>query len=96
MIIKIKPISVFTILARTHCFFNVQSRSYLLVTNHFCMIIHIQVTHVSSGLILSRSDAQSCYTKIKRIKKKKRVADSEIVENLKLTEIYDKVEICKH
>lgn len=28
--------------------------------------------------------------------RKQRVADSEIVENLKLTEIYDKVEICKH
>lgn len=71
MIIKKKPRSVFIILTRTHCFFNVQSRSYLLVTNHFCMIIHIQVTHVSSGLILSISDAQSCYTKIKGIKKTK-------------------------
>lgn len=28
--------------------------------------------------------------------RKQRVADSVIVENLKLTEIYDKVEICKH
>lgn len=28
--------------------------------------------------------------------RKQRVADREIVENLKLTEIYDKVEICKH
>lgn len=71
MITNKKPRSVFIILARTHCFFKVQSRSYLLVTNHFCMIIHIQVTHVSSELILSISDAQSCYTKIKRIKKTK-------------------------
>lgn len=28
--------------------------------------------------------------------RKQRVADSEIAENLKLTQIYDKVEICKH
>lgn len=90
MIIKKKPRSVFIILARTHCFFNVQSRSYLLVTNHFCMIIHIQVTHVSSGLIHSH-----VIQKLRELRKQ-RVADSVIVENLKLTEIYDKVEICKH
>lgn len=60
------------------------------------MIIHIQVTHVSSGLILSQEVIHSHVIQKLRELRKQRVADSVIVENLKLTEIYDKVEICKH